>query len=84
MSSSTHIPILRRLVSVATLLVALFLWTHAALAQSAYVRVSQVGYETGETPFRAYLMSTAAENGATSRSSIRKVPSFIPAPSILC
>ena len=37
----------------------------AALAQSAYVRVSQVGYETGKGPFRAYLMSKVAENGAT-------------------
>ncbi|MGA2420118.1 MAG: glycoside hydrolase family 9 protein, partial [Candidatus Acidiferrum sp.] len=37
----------------------------AARGQSAYVRVSQVGYETGEGPFRAYLMSTAAESGAT-------------------
>jgi endoglucanase len=36
-----------------------------APAQSAYVRVSQVGYETGEGPFRAYLMSTEAESGAT-------------------
>jgi endoglucanase len=36
-----------------------------AQAQTAYVRVSQVGYETGEAPFRAYLMSTAAESGAT-------------------
>ena len=34
-------------------------------AQSAYVRVSQVGYETGKAPFRAYLMSTVSENGAT-------------------
>jgi endoglucanase len=36
-----------------------------ARAQSAYVRVSQVGYETGNIPFRAYLMSTATESGAT-------------------
>ncbi len=36
-----------------------------ATAQSAYVRVSQVGYEAGSPPFRAYLMSTAAETGAT-------------------
>src|SRR6202050_1714010 len=28
-------------------------------AQSVYVRVNQVGYETGKTPFRAYLMSKA-------------------------
>ena len=28
-----------------------------AHAQSAHVRISQVGYETGATPFRAYLMS---------------------------
>ncbi len=36
----------------------------AAWAQSAYVRVSQIGYETGNTPFRAYLMSTVPETGA--------------------
>jgi len=36
-----------------------------APAQSAYVRVSQVGYEAGSPPFRAYLMSTGAETGAT-------------------
>jgi endoglucanase len=36
-----------------------------ALAHSAYVRVSQVGYEVGEAPFRAYLMTTADETGAS-------------------
>ena len=30
-----------------------------ARSQSAYVRVSQVGYEAGRGPFRAYLMSSA-------------------------
>ncbi len=30
----------------------------SAWAQSSYVRVNQVGYESGEGPFRAYLMST--------------------------
>ncbi|MGB7130039.1 MAG: glycoside hydrolase family 9 protein [Candidatus Sulfotelmatobacter sp.] len=38
--------------------------TQTCQAQSAYVRLSQVGYETGKAPFRAYLMSTATENGA--------------------
>jgi endoglucanase len=38
---------------------------HAAHAQSAYVRVNQVGYETGNTPFRAYLMSTSTLSAAT-------------------
>ncbi len=38
-----------------------------ARAQSAYVRVNQVGYEAGNTPFRAYLMSAAPEDGATFR-----------------
>ncbi len=38
-----------------------------AEASSAYVRVSQVGYETERAPFRAYLMSTAPETGATFR-----------------
>lgn len=39
----------------------------AAESATAYVRVSQIGYETGNTPFRAYLMSTADEAGATFR-----------------
>jgi len=30
-----------------------------ARSQSAYIRVSQVGYEAGQGPFRAYLMSAA-------------------------
>jgi endoglucanase len=34
-------------------------------AQSAYVRVNQAGYESGEAPFRAYLMSTADESKAS-------------------
>ncbi|MGA3212538.1 MAG: glycoside hydrolase family 9 protein [Terriglobales bacterium] len=37
----------------------------AAAASSAYVRVNQVGYESGNPPFQAYLMSTASETGAT-------------------
>ena len=37
----------------------------AAAAQSAYVRVTQVGYEAASPPFRAYLMSTVPETGAT-------------------
>jgi len=39
--------------------------TSVLAANSAYVRVNQVGYETGNTPFQAYLMSTASESGAT-------------------
>src|SRR5262249_36171445 len=39
--------------------------TSAARGQSAYVRVNQVGYEAGAAPFRAYLMSTVEEAGAT-------------------
>jgi endoglucanase len=35
-----------------------------ARSQSAFVRVSLVGYEAGESPFRAYLMSTAPVRGA--------------------
>jgi len=38
-----------------------------AQAEAAYVRVNQIGYETGKSPFRAYLMSTATENPATFR-----------------
>jgi endoglucanase len=43
----------------------LFLIALAVQAQSAYVRVSQVGYEVSSPPFRAYLMSATAETGAT-------------------
>src|ERR1700691_1227884 len=52
-----------RLVAVAGTLLALLAYTRPALAQTAYLRVSQVGYESGKTPFRAYLMSTAEEGG---------------------
>ncbi len=48
-----------------SLLLALLASTRPAAAQSAYVRVSQAGYEAGRTPFRAYLMSTAAETEAS-------------------
>ncbi len=37
----------------------------AMAASSAYVRVNQVGYESTNPPFQAYLMSTASESGAT-------------------
>ncbi len=50
---------------VASAFLALQLCTTVALAQSAYVRVNQIGYEAGNAPFRAYLMATAAESGAT-------------------
>jgi endoglucanase len=39
--------------------VALLAAVPGAWAESVYVRVSQVGYETGKGPFRAYLMSKA-------------------------
>ena len=37
----------------------------ATATSSAYVRVNQAGYEAGNPPFQAYLMSTASESGAT-------------------
>ncbi len=37
----------------------------APASNAAYIRVGQVGYETGNGPFQAYLMSTASESGAT-------------------
>jgi endoglucanase len=62
---STVCSVRQSLVSAAVLTVALCMGTPAARAQSAYVRVSQVGYEVGQSVARAYLMSTAAETGAT-------------------
>jgi endoglucanase len=43
----------------------LFASGQAQTQTAAYVRVSQAGYEAASTPFRAYLMSSAAEAGAT-------------------
>jgi endoglucanase len=68
---SRHIPSaalsisLRAAAAVAIAVVSLFAAAASARAQSAYVRVNQAGYESGNAPFRAYLMSTAAESGAT-------------------
>ncbi len=47
------------------ILIALAALVRPASAESAYVRVSQVGYEAAKSPFRAYLMSTADEAHAT-------------------
>jgi endoglucanase len=65
MLSSSSLPIRSRFVSVSSILLALLSLVPLARAQSAYVRVSQVGYEAGETPFRAYLMSTVMGTGAS-------------------
>lgn len=48
----------------AAICLALIAYGKGLQAQSAYVRVSQVGYETGKAPFRAYLMSTEADSGS--------------------
>ena len=45
--------------------VALFAGAPPACAATAYVRVSQVGYEAGGPPFRAYLMSATPVSSAT-------------------
>ena len=50
-----------RLVLLFAFLLVALVPTLAAGAASAYVRVSQVGYETGNGPFQAYLMSTVPE-----------------------
>ncbi len=44
---------------------AFFASSSPAQGKSAYVRVNQVGYEAGNAPYRAYLMSTIPESGAT-------------------
>jgi endoglucanase len=64
-SFNPRLPFGLALVSVATTLLAVFAFAPLARAQSAYVRVSQAGYESGETPFRAYLMSKVSETAAT-------------------
>jgi endoglucanase len=54
-----------RLARFAACVATLLLGASAVAAQSAYVRVSQVGYETEKGPYRAYLMSKGPETGAT-------------------
>ncbi len=54
-----------RLVPIASVLLSLMAYARLLHAESAYVRVNQAGYEAGETSFRAYLMSTASESGAS-------------------
>jgi endoglucanase len=54
-----------RILQVAGILIALAAISRAARAESAYVRVNQVGYEAGKTPFRAYLMSEEEDTRAT-------------------
>jgi endoglucanase len=51
--------------AIATTAILLLTSALAVAAPSAYVRVSQVGYEAANPPFQAYLMSTASESGAT-------------------
>ncbi len=61
-----HCSGLRRSTAVGVFLpFALALCAWAALGESAYVRINQIGYEGGSSPARAYLMSTAPETGAT-------------------
>jgi endoglucanase len=60
-----YLPIRFRLVAGASVLLLLLAYARAVQAESAYVRVNQAGYEAGETSFRAYLMSTAEESGAS-------------------
>jgi endoglucanase len=52
-------------VAVGAVLLAGLGFAGSATAQSAHVRVSQVGYETGATPFRAYLMSPTTVTSET-------------------
>jgi endoglucanase len=47
------------------ILLALLACIRLASAESAFLRVNQVGYEAGEGPFRAYLMTTEVESGAS-------------------
>ena len=61
--NSHDIPGYPRLSAIA-LAIFLLLSASVAAASSAYVRVNQAGYETGNSPFHAYLMSTVPESGA--------------------
>ncbi len=53
------------LILIANMVLALLVCAPRLFAESAYVRVSQAGYEAGNAPFRAYLMAQSAVTGAT-------------------
>jgi endoglucanase len=55
---------LARIFFSAAVLVVFLVSLRPAYAQSAYVRINQVGYEAGNAPFRAYLMSATVQSGA--------------------
>ncbi len=63
--SSPRLSIRLRLVLLSITLLTFLAGIPSSQAQSAYARVSQVGYEAGKTPFRAYLMSTEPQSGTT-------------------
>ena len=54
-----------RTLPITGIIIALATMVGSARAESAYVRISQVGYEAGKTPFRAYLMSKEEDARAT-------------------
>jgi endoglucanase len=64
LSSRSYLATRFRPTSIACFLLALLAYATSARAQTSFVRVNQVGYEAGATPFRAYLMSTETVNRA--------------------
>src|SRR5208282_942681 len=54
-----------RCVLIAPVFLVLLACAPRLLAEPAYVRVNQAGYEAGNAPFRAYLMARSAVTGAT-------------------
>ena len=64
---SSRRPIYSRVIRALVFLVTMLAGTAAVRAQSAYVRLNQIGYEAGNGPFRAYLMSTVPQKGTTFR-----------------
>jgi len=65
MSGFSHFSPRLRLVPAAIAFLTLLGWPAESGARSAYVRVNQIGYEAGSDPFRAYLISSLPESGAT-------------------
>src|ERR1700722_9931626 len=64
---SSRRPIYSRMIRELAFLGMILAGSAAVRAQSAYVRVNQIGYEAGNGPFRAYLMSTVPQQEATFR-----------------
>jgi len=65
MPAVSRVSAIRSFVFLSLISMVAVVFTASAQGESAYVRVSQVGYEAGKAPYRAYLLSVRPAAGAS-------------------